>query len=68
MLVVGYGNYNGEDYWLCQNSWGKIPVILLLINACSLIGTSWGMNGYIMIARNKSNMCGIATMASYPVE
>jgi C1A family cysteine protease len=52
LVLVGFGvNSRGEEYWICQNSWG----------------TEWGMNGYIMIARNKGNMCGIASDAYYPV-
>jgi len=37
---------------------------LRVVFSCS---AAWGDKGYIKIARNKKNMCGISSAASYPI-
>ncbi len=53
VTVVGYDRdpATGLQYYIVKNSWSD----------------SWGENGYIRMARNRNNNCGIASAASFPI-
>nr|UHM21920.1 cathepsin L15 [Zabrotes subfasciatus] len=52
VLVVGYGREaDGRQYWIVKNSYGP----------------QWGIGGYMKLAKNAGNRCGIASKASYPL-
>lgn len=54
ITAVGYGNENGVDYYLVQNSWGS----------------GWGENGYVKIEATNTpsrGACAINTHVAYPI-
>ena len=70
MVATGYGTYNGKPYYLVKNRYNAVDILTgeyyTTFLLCYSFGKNWGMNGYILMARNKYNQCGIATDASYP--
>jgi cathepsin L len=51
VLLVGYGHENGEEFWIVKNSYGEF----------------WGEKGFMRIAMNRSNDCGVTKEPIYPI-
>ena len=55
LLAVGYGfvadDVDGAEFWTLKNTWGR----------------GWGEDGYVRMAKNRNNMCGVATAAEFPL-
>lgn len=52
VLLVGMGETDErERYWIVKNSWSEF----------------WGEDGYMRIAREPAEMCGIGSEAYFPV-
>lgn len=52
VLLVGYGQEDGEDYWLVKNSWSN----------------KWGEQGYFRVAvAPDAGICGIQSSAVWTV-
>ena len=48
VTAIGWGEDNGEKYWIIKNSWGD----------------SWGMNGYFKMSRGKDEIASESMAAS----
>ncbi|XP_066551510.1 cathepsin K [Amia ocellicauda] len=51
VVLVGFGTAGTDNYWIIKNSWG----------------TSWGENGYLRLAKDKGDECGVSQNGVIPL-
>jgi len=51
VTLTGYGVDNGDSFWEVKNSWGA----------------GWGVGGYIEMARDNGNQCGVAADTQWAI-
>ncbi|KFW74750.1 Cathepsin K, partial [Manacus vitellinus] len=56
VLAVGYGAQKGTKHWIIKNR----------MAGHRLRDCSSGGAGYVLLARNMDNACGVANLASFP--
>ncbi|NXY00638.1 CATK protein, partial [Centropus bengalensis] len=76
VLAVGYGTQKGTKHWIIKNRYGQdggaasprpwLCPRLSTAFAPHSWGEEWGNKGYVLLARNMNNACGIANLASFP--
>ncbi|NXP66976.1 CATK protein, partial [Chloropsis cyanopogon] len=77
VLAVGYGAQKGTKHWIIKNrykDWGGLGIAggwgsSRGSNSAfppSSWGEEWGNKGYVLLARNMNNACGVANLASFP--
>lgn len=63
-LCTGWGTDKSGVFYYVRNSWGKRLLVLAISHiGRSVLGRSWGQDGYIYIRAGK-NLCGIADDAT----
>ncbi|NXY78155.1 CATK protein, partial [Glareola pratincola] len=76
VLAVGYGAQKGTKHWIIKNRYSRMARLLLAglgfaggsgsAFAPHSWGEEWGNKGYVLLARNMNNACGVANLASFP--
>ncbi|NXD46384.1 CATK protein, partial [Copsychus sechellarum] len=77
VLAVGYGAQKGTKHWIIKNRYGGVGMAwkcswLGLFRGSGSVfppsswGEEWGNKGYVLLARNMNNACGVANLASFP--